>query len=313
MMMILIQKKQTALFMDFKKRGESMQIQKSYEKTEQGVLYLIPTPIGNLEDMTFRAVRMLKEVSVIAAEDTRHSKKLLSHFDIHTPLISYHEHSKQSRIDLLIEKLESGEDVGLISDAGMPAISDPGYDVVRAAIESHLKVVTLPGANAALCALVSSGLSTEEYLFYGFLPRKKKDREEEVTRLAKLKGTQIFYESPYRLKDTLGEFMKIYGDRQVVIAREITKLYEEFIRGSLAEVIEGIKDLEIKGECCLIVEGTSNHVEVDDLWWRHLSIPEHVSYYEKEKELQNKAAMKEVANDRGMSRRDVYQIIHVKK
>ncbi len=290
-----------------------MFIQKSYKETEQGVLYLIPTPIGNLEDMTYRAVRMLSEVSVIAAEDTRHSQKLLSHFDIHTPLISYHEHSKQSRIDLLITRLKAGEDIGLVSDAGMPAISDPGYEVVKAALEEKLNVVTLPGANAALCALVSSGLSTEEYLFYGFLPRKKKERQEEMQRLAKLKGTLLMYESPYRLKDTLGELVKIYGDRQVVVAREITKFYEEYIRGSFTEVIDGIDELEIKGECCIVIEGNDDQVELDELWWRHLSIPEHVSHYEKEKGLKNKAAMKEVAVDRNMSRRDIYQIIHVEK
>ncbi|HLR60231.1 MAG TPA: 16S rRNA (cytidine(1402)-2'-O)-methyltransferase [Pseudogracilibacillus sp.] len=291
-----------------------MFIQKSYKETDEGVLYLIPTPIGNLEDMTYRAVRMLSEVSVIAAEDTRHSQKLLSHFDIHTPLISYHEHSKQSRIDLLIKRLKEGEDVGLVSDAGMPAISDPGYEVVKAALEEKLNVVTLPGANAALCALVSSGLSTEEYLFYGFLPRKKKERQAEMQRLAKLKGTVLMYESPYRLKDTLGELVKIYGDRQVVVAREITKLYEEYIRGSFTEVIEGLSELEIKGECCLVIEGNNNEdVELEDLWWRHLSILEHVLYYEEEKGMKNKAAMKEVAVDRNMSRRDVYQIIHVEK
>src|SRR5699024_2175632 len=291
-----------------------MFIQKSYKETDEGVLYLIPTPIGNLEDMTYRAVRMLSEVNVIAAEYTRHSQKLLSHFDIHTPLISYHEHSKQSRIDLLIKRLKEGEDVGLVSDAGMPAISDPGYEVVKAALEEKLNVVTLPGANAALCALVSSGLSTEEYLFYGFLPRKKKERQAEMQRLAKLKGTVLMYESPYRLKDTLGELVKIYGDRQVVVAREITKLYEEYIRGSFSEVIDGLSELEIKGECCLVIEGNNNEdVELEDLWWRHLSILEHVLYYEEEKGMKNKAAMKEVAVDRNMSRRDVYQIIHVEK
>lgn len=291
-----------------------MFIQKSYKEMDEGVLYLIPTPIGNLEDMTYRAVRMLSEVSVIAAEDTRHSQKLLSHFDIHTPLISYHEHSKRSRIDLLIKRLKEGEDVGLVSDAGMPAISDPGYEVVKAALEEKLNVVTLPGANAALCALVSSGLSTEEYLFYGFLPRKKKERQAEMQRLAKLKGTVLMYESPYRLKDTLGELVKIYGDRQVVVAREITKLYEEYIRGSFTEVIEGLSELEIKGECCLVIEGNNNEkVELEDLWWRHLSILEHVLYYEEEKGMKNKAAMKEVAVDRKMSRRDIYQIIHVEK
>lgn len=290
-----------------------MLIQKSYAKTEKGSLYLIPTPIGNLEDMTYRAVRMLKEVSIIAAEDTRHTKKLLSHFDIHTPLISYHEHSNESRIEMIINKLITGEDVGLVSDAGMPAISDPGFEVVKAAIKEELNVITLPGANAALCALVSSGLSTEEYLFYGFLPRKKKSRQEEMNRLAKLSGTQLFYESPYRLKDTLEEFAKIYGDRQVVIAREITKLYEEFIRGSFNEVIKGMKGMDVKGECCIVIEGSSSNKNEDDLWWSHLSIQEHVSYYETEKALKNKEAMKEVANDRGMSRRDIYQVIHVKK
>src|SRR5699024_10808266 len=178
-----------------------MFIQKSFKETKFGVLYLIPTPIGNLEDITYRAVRMLTEVNVIAAEDTRHTQKLLSHFDIHTPLLSYHEHSKQSRIDLLINKLIEGEDVGLVSDAG------------KAAIYKQINGVTLPGANAALCALVSSGLSTEEYVFYGFLPRKKKERQAEMERLANLKGTVLMYESPYRLKGTLDELFKIFGNR----------------------------------------------------------------------------------------------------
>src|SRR5690625_783402 len=288
-----------------------MFIQKSFKETKLGVLYLITTPIGNVEDITYRAVRMLTEVNGIAAEDTRHTQKLLSHFDIHTPLLSYHEHSKQSRIDLLINKLIEGEDVGLVSDAGMPAISDPGYEVVKAAINKQISVVTLPGANAALCALVSSGLSTEEYVFYGFLPRKKKERQAEMERLANLKGTVLMYESPYRLKGTLDELFKIFGNRQVVIAREITKLYEEYIRGSITEVIEALDNLEIKGECCLVIEGSHDDEKVDELWWRHLSIPEHVKHYEEEKGLKNKAAMKEVALDRNMSRRDIYQIIHV--
>lgn len=290
-----------------------MRIQKSYEEDEKGVLYLIPTPIGNLEDMTFRAVNTLKEVSVIAAEDTRHTKKLLAHFDIHTPLISYHEHSKQSRIDLLIDKLALGEDVGLVSDAGMPAISDPGYEVVKSAISHGINVVTLPGANAALCALVSSGLSTEEYLFYGFLPRKKKDFQLELERLGKLKATLIFYESPYRLKETVEKMQEVLGNRQVAVARELTKLYEEFMRGSFEEVSLGLKKLDIRGECCLVVEGNVEEIEEDALWWSHLSIKEHVAHYEDEKGLRNKDAMKEVSVDRKISKRDVYQIIHVEE
>src|SRR5699024_10739526 len=161
-------------------------------------------------------------------EDTRHTQKLLSHFDIHTPLLSYHEHSKQSRIDLLINKLIECEDGGLVSDDGMLKNSDPGYEVVKAAIDKQINVIKLSVGNAALCVFVSSSLSTEEYVFYGFLPRKKKERQAEIERLANLKGTVLMYESPYRLKGTLDELFKIFGNRQVVIAREITKLYEEY-------------------------------------------------------------------------------------
>src|SRR5690625_3198846 len=214
-----------------------MKIQKSFEDNECGIVYVVPTPIGNLEDITFRALKILKEVTVIAAEDTRNTRNLLNYFDIHTPLLSYHEHNKAAREEQLIERLKAGEKIALVSDAGMPAVSDPGYELVQAAIEADQSVVVLPGANAALCALVGSGLTTTEFLFYGFLPRKKKEKEAELQRLQSLEATLLFYESPHRLKATLIALHDQLGDRPVAIGRELTKRFEEYIRGTASELI----------------------------------------------------------------------------
>ena len=290
-----------------------MKIQQSYKESNFGKLYVVPTPIGNLEDITFRAIETLKSVALIAAEDTRHTQKLLNHFDIQKELISYHEHSKQSRLKQIIQKLEQGDDIALVSDAGMPAISDPGYELVKAAIKKDISVVVLPGANAALCALVGSGLSTKEYLFYGFLPRKKKDKLAELNRLKILKATLIFYESPYRIVETLQDITKNIGNRQVSIAREITKIHETYVRGCAKDVYEWVKNNEIKGECCIVVEGNVEEGTEKDDWWQDLSIAEHVEYYEKKQAMNHKLAMKQVAVDRNITRRDVYQQIHVKK
>ena len=289
-----------------------MQIQKSFENSNTGKLYVVPTPIGNMEDMTFRAIKILKTVDIIAAEDTRHTKKLLNHFDVNTPMISYHQHNENTRTEELMTDILQGKNIALVSDAGMPVVSDPGYQLISFAIEKEIDVIVLPGANAALCALVGSGLSTENFLFYGFLPRKKGSFQTELKKLSKIESTVIFYESPYRLKQTLEGIKQIIGNRKVVIAREITKLHEEYIRGNVTEIINWLKSKQIKGECCIVLEGFTKYKEsVVDEWWKNLSINEHVKYYEKERLLSHKESMKAVALDRGISKREVYAHIHV--
>lgn len=289
----------------------NVDIQQSYKESEFGKLFIVPTPIGNLEDITFRALQTLKDVDIIAAEDTRHTQKLLNHFEINNRLISFHEHSKQSRKEQLIEKLLEGKNIALVSDAGMPTISDPGYDLVKTAIEENISVVVLPGANAALCALVGSGISPNEFLFYGFLPRKKQEQELELDRLKNIKATLIFYESPYRLAETLQNITKSLGNRQVVIAREITKIHETFVRGHAEDVLNWINENEVKGECCIVVEGNKEKIQ-EEKWWMKLSLEEHVQHYEQIEKIPHKQALKQVAKDRNISRRDVYQAIHIK-
>ncbi|WP_085993752.1 16S rRNA (cytidine(1402)-2'-O)-methyltransferase [Oceanobacillus senegalensis] len=289
-----------------------MKIQKSFDDKSTGTLYVVPTPIGNLEDITYRSLNILKSVSVIAAEDTRNTKKLLTHFDIHVPLISYHEHSKKARESQLLERMENGESIAIVSDAGMPAISDPGFDLVYSALEEDLNVVVLPGANAALCALVGSGLPTNEFYFYGFLPRKKKEKEAELNRLHAVNATLLFYESPYRVKETLRTMYHVLGNRKAVAARELTKRFEEFARGTLEELMQWADDRELKGEFCLIVNGNDKAVEEEKAnWWSNLSVNDHVKYYIKQG-LTSKEAIKQVANDRKSPKREIYQEYHVK-
>jgi len=292
-----------------------MKIQKSFEKEneDKGIIYVVPTPIGNLEDITFRSLKILKEATIIAAEDTRNTRNLLNHFDIHTPLLSYHEHNKDAREAQLMERLEKGDKIALVSDAGMPAISDPGYELVQAAINADQAVVVLPGANAALCALVGSGLPTDEFIFYGFLPRKKKDKALELTRLKSLPSTMIFYESPHRLKDTLQVFYDQLGERNAVIARELTKRFEEYVRGTISELLSWAENHELKGEFCLVLEGNhESEQQGDTLWWSHLSVDDHVTHYIEEQEISSKEAIKLVATDRKMAKREVYQMFHRK-
>jgi 16S rRNA (cytidine1402-2'-O)-methyltransferase len=291
-----------------------MNQQKSYQETGKGSLYLVPTPIGNLEDMTFRAIRIMKEADVIAAEDTRNTKKLSNYFEIDTPIISYHEHNKESSGPKLIERIEQGETVALVSDAGMPSISDPGYELVQAAIENNLAVIPLPGANAALTALIASGLAPQPFYFYGFLHRGKKEKRAELERLRSLKDTFILYESPHRLKETLKELHLALGNRQIVICRELTKKFEEFIRGSLEEVLEWAETGEIRGEFCVMVEGNAHQEEEEqEEWWNGYSIEDHIQYYIEEKEMTSKLAIKEVAKERNIPKREVYQAFHVEK
>ncbi|MGG5254524.1 16S rRNA (cytidine(1402)-2'-O)-methyltransferase [Neobacillus sp. SM06] len=285
--------------------------QKSFEnEADKGILYLVPTPIGNLEDMSFRAIRILKEADLIAAEDTRNTRKLCNYFEIHTPVVSYHEHNKELSGEKLIGKLKDGLTIALVSDAGMPAISDPGYELAAKAIEEKLTVVPLPGANAALTSLIASGLSTQPFYFYGFLNRQKKEKKRELERLKKQTGTIILYESPHRLKETLVLMMEYFGDRKISLCREITKKYEEFIRGTMEEVLEWAEREEVRGEFCLIVEGVQSGTNEEDDWWKDLSIPEHVEHYVLVNQLSPKEAMKQTAKDRGLQKRDIYQTYH---
>lgn len=284
--------------------------QKSF-LSEGGTLFLVPTPIGNLEDMTFRAVRTLKEVDIIAAEDTRQTKKLCNHFEIETPIISYHEHNKESSGPKIIELLQEGKTIALVSDAGMPCISDPGYELVVNSTSNHITVVPLPGANAALTALIASSLPTQHFYYFGFLQRQKKDKKQELEQLRYMKDTLIFYEAPHRLKETLIAMKDVLGNRKIALCRELTKKFEEFIRGTIEEVVGWAETEEVRGEFCILVEGSSEEMPEQEEWWIALSIVEHVTHYIEEKKETSKDAIKHVAIDRNMSKRDVYQIYHI--
>lgn len=289
-----------------------MNIQKSYQNQNQdiGDLYIVPTPIGNLEDITYRALKVLEHADKIAAEDTRQTKKLLSHFELHTPLVSYHEHNKMDRESNLIEEIQSGKTLAVVSDAGMPGVSDPGFELVKRAVQEDINVIVLPGANAALCALVGSGLNTDRFYFYGFLPRKKKERKEELEGLQRMTSTLIFYESPHRLKEVVKSIHEIFGNRRMTLARELTKKYEEYVRGSADELVEWVQQNEIRGEFCIIVEGNENsEPEAEELWWTAFSLIEHVEHYMDQGQ-SSKDAIKQVAMDRKMPKREVYQAYH---
>lgn len=290
-----------------------MQSQKSFEQSQGGSLYLVPTPIGNLEDMTFRGVRLLKEVDLIASEDTRTTQKLLNHYEIKTPQISFHEHNTQERIYQLIEKLETGMTIAQVSDAGMPSISDPGHELVVACIQAGFPVIPLPGANAGLTALIASGISPQPFYFFGFLPRKKKDQLDALEELNHRPETIILYESPHRLKEVLKNMSTVFGmNRRIVCCRELTKRYEEFIRGTIEEAIEWSMTNEIRGEFCLIIEGNSvgTLLAEEDTSWETLSLKEHVDAMINDKDLTSKDAIKEVAKLRGLKKQEVYAAFH---
>ncbi len=287
--------------------------QKSYQtETDKGRLFIIPTPIGNLEDMTFRAIQYMKDADLIACEDTRQTKKLCNHFDISTPLVSYHEHNKMKSGEKLLQQLMEGHTIALVSDAGMPGVSDPGHDLIKDCVKAEISVIPLPGANAALPALVASGLSTDHFYFYGFLPRDKKLRKTEIEFLSKLRDSIILYESPHRLKDTLKEVSDAFGvERKAAMNRELTKRFEEIIRGNLGDLLNWSEEEQVRGEFCIIIEGTGVIDDQDDKWWMTLSVIEHVEHYMKEEDMSNKAAIKQVALDRDLPKREVYQIYHV--
>ncbi|MCK1999551.1 16S rRNA (cytidine(1402)-2'-O)-methyltransferase [Psychrobacillus psychrodurans] len=291
-----------------------MKSQKSIEYEQSSCLYLVATPIGNLEDMTMRAIRILKEVDIIAAEDTRNTKKLCNYFEISTPLISYHDHNLQSGGEKLMELLREGKQIALVSDAGLPCISDPGADIAAKAVKEGFAIVPIPGANAALSALIASGLSTQPFFFYGFLSRNKKERKLEIEKLQKRQESIILYESPHRLKESLRDLQSIFeGTRKIVLAREITKRFEEFLRGTIDEAVEWVEQAEIRGEFCIVLEGNEDEVETNEEtpWWAELTLEEHVDHLIEEKQCTSKEAIKEVAIQRGLSKREVYQNYHV--
>ena len=219
---------------------------------ENGVLFIVPTPIGNLEDMTFRGIRVLNECTLIAAEDTRHTKKLLMHYNINTPTISYFEHNRFTRIPRILDHLMSGKNIAVVTDAGTPGISDPAYKLIRATIENHIKVESIPGASASVTALSASGLPTDRFLFEGFLPHRK-GRRKKLERLANLEATIIFYESPMRLIRTLNDILEFIGDRPAVIGRELTKVHEEYQRGKVSELINYFKENKPRGEFVVMI------------------------------------------------------------
>ena len=276
----------------------------------KGTLYLVPTPIGNLEDMTYRAVRVLQEVHTIAAEDTRHSGLLLKHFDIKKPLVSYHEHNKEAKEAPLMEILLSGHDVAVISDAGMPAISEPGADLVAAAIAAEIPVVPLPGPNAALTALIASGLDTREFTFLGFLPKKSSHRKELLERVATYQGTLLFYEAPHRLQASLQELYKYLGNRPIVVGRELTKKFETFVRTDLERLQKADDFVTIKGEFVLVVGGAVT-METEVTEDKILTTDDYVSAVTMliEDGMAKKEAIREVAKRLGVARRDVYNAV----
>lgn len=287
-----------------------MQQQKSFQK-ESGNLYLVPTPIGNLEDMTFRGVRTLEEVDIIASEDTRHTQKLLNHFSITTPQISLHEHNYKERIPQLIARLEEGANMAQVSDAGMPSISDPGHELVEACIERGIPVIALPGASAGITALIASGLTAQPFLFYGFLPRKQGEAIQALEALKPIESTLIFYESPKRLASTFALVEKVWGgQRRCVLCRELTKRYEEYTRGTVQELLAYTQENEIKGECCLLFEGYQKEVEMISL--EEVDWKQEVEKKMAEGQISSKVAIKQVAKQYGVKKQDVYQAYHQK-
>ena len=276
-----------------------------------GTLYLCATPIGNLGDITLRVLEILKSVDIIAAEDTRNTLRLLNHFEIKTPMTSYHQYNLDTKGPVLIEKLKEGKNIALVSDAGMPGISDPGEDMARRCREEGIPVTIAPGASAGISALVLSGMDARRYIFEGFLPMDKKERQTVLKNLEKETRTTVFYEAPHRLTDTLEALLKAAGDREAATVREITKRYEEVKHGSLSELLNYYKENPPKGEFVVIVGGMSERAlrqeEIDG--WTAISVEEHMKRYT-DTGMSEKEAMKKVAKDRGVSKRDIYAYLN---
>ena len=277
---------------------------------EAGILYLVATPIGNLDDISLRAIKTLQDVDIIAAEDTRQTVKLLNHLNIKKPMISYHEHNKYDKGKYIIQKIKEGNNIALVSDAGTPAISDPGEELVKFAIEDNIKISPVPGAVAGINALIASGLSTGRFIFEGFLPMNKRARRERILFVKNDPRTIIFYEAPHKLLYTLHDLYEILGDRNIVLARELTKRFEEFYRGTLEDAIQKYTDEKPRGEFVLLLEGVSSEKIEEQMvnFWDDMTIEQHVGYY-MDKDYNKKDAMKLVANDRGTTKREIYNYL----
>ena len=288
---------------------QNVQVQRSFDGRERpGTLYLVATPIGNLEDMTMRAIRTLREADLIAAEDTRQTRKLLTHFNIHGRLVSYHEHNKDASGPELLRMLEEGLNITLVSDAGTPAVSDPGAELAAEAAARGIPVVPIPGANAAVSALIISGLPTHRFLFAGFPPRDRKGLDRFLDSLEAEPGTIILYESPHRVRKTLEVLAERWGGRRMALARELTKRHEEVVRGTVADVREYAAANPPVGECVLVIEGAAERTaggSPEGVWWERMTSAEHVAYYERQG-MDRKEAMKRAAADRGLKKRDIY-------
>ena len=272
-----------------------------------GILYLVATPIGNLEDITLRALRVLKEVELIACEDTRHTRKLLSHYDISRPTISYHEHNERDRTPELIQKLQSGISIALVSDAGTPLVSDPGFKLVTEAILLGLDVVPIPGASALVCAIAASGLPTAEFTFAGFLPPRRAARRARLQELATLNSTLILYEAPHRIRETLIDARELLGDRQGVLARELTKLHEQFLRGSLTQLAQALTESNARGEMVLLIGPP-----LEDNQFRSAStssVSDDIQRLMAAEGLDQKSALKRIARARGVTRSEAYRMM----
>lgn len=284
-----------------------MNFQQSFKGVKTaGQLFLVPTPIGNLDDMTFRAVTILKTVDLIASEDTRNTQKLLNHFEITTSQESFHDHNSGLKLNKMIDLLKSGKSIAQVSDAGLPSISDPGHDLVLACIAQGIDVIALPGASAGITALIASGIAPQPHIFYGFLPRKKNEQIAFLTEKVAYPESQIFYESPHRVSATLTNMLAVYGDREVAFVRELTKIYEEYRRGPISEVLASITEQPIKGECLIIVSGSVEELSQAD---SDLSDLEAVQALITAGEKPN-AAIKKVAKTRGLVRQELYQAFH---
>lgn len=267
-----------------------------------GKLYIVATPIGNLEDITLRALRILKDVDIIAAEDTRQTLKLLNHFEISKPLMSYHRHNEEIKSNILIEKLKKGNNIALVSDAGTPGICDPGEEIIKKSIEEQIEVIPIPGPCAMINALIASGVDTKEFCFLGFLPLNKKLRKEKIEEIKNAEKTIIIYEAPHKMKNTLGDLKDILKDRKVVLARELTKVHEEFIRKDIEELLAIVDNL--KGEMILIIEGIKKKNNVENKL-NNLTLEEHYKYYENQG-IDKKEIIKKIAKDRNVNKNDIY-------
>ncbi len=271
-------------------------------------LYLVPTPIGNMLDITLRAIEVLKSVDIIYSEDTRNTKVLLAHYEINTPLKSYHKFNEETRSKEIIEEMKQGKIVAIVSDAGYPGISDPGYLITKKAIEEGLNVSTIPGATASLTALVTSGLACDKFYFYGFLAHTVSQKKKELVSLLDFKDTIIFYESPHRINETLKVIYEVMGNRNIVIARELTKKYEEYIRGNVLDIIN--QNLELKGEIVLLLEGSKKNTVSQNL--SEMKLEEHYNYYLNQG-LDSKEALKMVAKDRNVGKSEIYKKLFTKE